>query len=210
MADQMERRDDLENYRLLTVSNYEKILTNKMTYKDYKKIPDDIHCELIDGIIYMMDSPDEMHQWISRNLITQLDNQLQGKKCTPYYEFDVRLFFTQDESDLTTVRPDIIVVCDESKVRGKKNCEGPPDFIIEIVSESSENRDFGSKKQEYEKAGIKEYWIAGKEAVNCFLLSNNVYREKVFQLKKSPKIEISALEGCFLDFKPFIDRYSTP
>ena len=124
MAYQMEKADSLDNYRLLTVNKYDEVLTQKMTYRDYKRIPDDIRCELINGVIYMMASPDEMHQWISRNLVTQLDNQLQGKKCTPYYEFDVRLFYAEDESDVTTVRPDIIVVCDESKVLGKKNCEG--------------------------------------------------------------------------------------
>ena len=207
MADQMEKANGLENYRLLAVNNFEEVLTHKMTYRDYKKIPDDIHCELIDGVIYMMASPDEMHQWISRNLATQLDNQLQGRKCTPYSEFDVRLFCAQDESDVTTVRPDIIVVCDESRVFGKKNCEGPPDVIIEISSESSEKRDFGSKKHEYEKAGVKEYWIVSKGVVHRFLLTGGAYEEHVSHLNESSRVEISTVKDCYLDFQPIIDRY---
>ena len=207
MADLLEIPEGLGNYRLLTVNNNEKVLTQKMTYKDYKRIPDDIHCELINGVIYMMASPDEMHQWISRNLITQLDNQLQERKCTPYFELDVRLFCTEDDSDVTTVRPDIIVVCDESKVLGKKNCEGPPDLIMEIISESSEKRDLVSKKQEYEKAGVKEYLIVGKGLVYSYLLKNGIYNEHIFKLKESSGIKISTLEGCYLDFQPIIDRY---
>ena len=207
MADQLEMVDGLENYRLLKVNKHDEVLSQKMTYKDYKRIPDDIHCELINGVIYMMASPDEMHQWISRNLVTQLDNQLQGKKCTPYYELDVRLFYAEDESDLTTVRPDIIVVCDESKVLGKKNCEGPPDLIIEIMSESSEKRDFESKKPEYEKAGVKEYLIVKKGLVYCFMLIDGTYKEHIFQLKESSRIKISTLEDCYLDFQPVINRY---
>ena len=130
MADFVEKLDGQGDYRRITVSNTEKIIFPKMTYKDYKIIPDDIRCELIDGVIYLMASADEMHQWISGELLAQLKNQLQGKKCTPYSEFDVRPFYTLDESDVTVVRPDIIIVCDETKVIGKKNCEGPPDFII--------------------------------------------------------------------------------
>ena len=178
-----------------------------MTYKDYKIIPDDIRCELIDGVIYMMASADEMHQWISGELFTQLKNQLLSKKCTPYSEFDVRLFYMQDESDVTVVRPDIIVVCDETKVIGRKYCEGPPDFIIEIMSDSSRKRDFENKKLEYEKADVNEYWIVTKGIVHCFLLSNNEYIESICNLKESSKIKIYSLEGCYLNFSPIAARY---
>ena len=88
------------------------------------------------------------------------------------------------------------------------NCEGPPDVIIEIMSESSEKRDFESKKQEYEKAGVKEYLIVKKGLVHCFLLSGSTYKERIFQLKESSKLRISILEGCYLDFQPAIDRYN--
>ena len=206
MAAYLEKIEDAENYKVLPYRGDDVILP-KMTYRDYKRIPDDIRCELINGVIYMMASPDDMHQWILLELGTQLKIQLKGKKCTPYVEFDVRLFYTPDESDATTVRPDIIVVCDETKVFGKKNCEGPPDFVIEIASDSSQKRDFEYKKLEYEKAGVKEYWIVCKGTLHRFLLSNSVYKESVFLLKESPRIEVSFLEGCSLDFQPIIDRF---
>jgi Uma2 family endonuclease len=208
MADFVEKLDGQENYRRITINTTEKIIFPKMVYKDYKIIPDDIRCELIDGVIYMMASADEMHQWISGELFSQLKNQLQGKKCTPYSEFDVRLFYTQDESDVTVVRPDIIVVCDEIKVIGKKYCEGPPNFIIEIMSDSSKKRDFENKKLEYEKAGVKEYWIAAKGVVHCFLLSNNEYSERIFNLKDSSRLKIYSLEGCYFNFNAVVDRYT--
>ena len=208
MADFIEYLDVQDCYRRIRISKTEEIIFPKMTYKDYKKIPDDIHCELIDGIFYMMASADEMHQWISGELLVQLKNQLQGKKCTPYSEFDVRLFYTENESDVTVVRPDIIVVCDEAKVIGKKNCEGSPDFIIEIMSDSSKKRDFENKRIEYEKAGVKEYWIVSKGVVHCFLLHNSAYIEHIFNLKDSPRLKITSLEGCYLDFGSIVARYS--
>jgi Uma2 family endonuclease len=37
--------------------------------------------------------------------------------------------------------------------------EGPPDLAIEIVSPDSEARDWREKYQEYEAAGVREYWV---------------------------------------------------
>ena len=208
MADIIENLNGQDNYHRITINNTEEILFPKMTYKEYKKIPDDIDCELIDGIFYMMASADEMHQWISMELMRQLGNQLQGRKCTPYSEFDVRLFCMEDESDVTIVRPDIIVVCDEKKVLGKKNCEGSPDFVLEIMPDSSKKRDFENKKIEYEKAGVKEYWIVSKGRVHCFLLYNNTFIEEIINLKDSSRLKISSLEDCYLDFSSIVARYS--
>ena len=56
----------------------------EFTYKDYKTWGDDIRVELIDGLVYMMASPGEWHQWVLGNLFAQLSNFLKGKKCTPY------------------------------------------------------------------------------------------------------------------------------
>ena len=36
---------------------------------------------------------------------------------------------------------DLMVVCDESKVMDKMNCEGVPDFILEVVSKNSAGKD---------------------------------------------------------------------
>ncbi len=37
--------------------------------------------------------------------------------------------------------------------------DGPPDLIMEIVSPDSENRDRRDKYIDYEKSGVREYWI---------------------------------------------------
>ena len=36
---------------------------------------------------------------------------------------------------------------------------GAPDFIIEILSESTAGKDLGAKLELYEKHGVEEYWI---------------------------------------------------
>jgi Uma2 family endonuclease len=37
--------------------------------------------------------------------------------------------------------------------------DGPPDLAVEIVSAESRARDYGTKLDEYERAGVREYWI---------------------------------------------------
>ena len=41
----------------------------------------------------------------------------------------------------------------------KAHFEGAPDLIMEVVSPESQGRDWRAKYIEYEKAGVREYWI---------------------------------------------------
>lgn len=38
--------------------------------------------------------------------------------------------------------------------------DGAPDLVVEIVSPDSQSRDYRDKYAEYERAGVREYWIA--------------------------------------------------
>ena len=63
-----------------------------------------------------------------------------------------------NEDDLNYVEPDISVICDLTKL-DEKGCHGAPDWIIEIVSQSSKPRDYMTKLIKYRTAGVREYWI---------------------------------------------------
>ena len=43
--------------------------------------------------------------------------------------------------------------------RTDKGCSGAPDLIIEIVSPSTQQMDYGMKLFKYRTAGVREYWI---------------------------------------------------
>lgn len=56
--------------------------------------------------------------------------------------------------------PDILFVAKERLSIIKLNhIEGPPDLTIEIVSPDSVARDWREKYQDYETAGVREYWV---------------------------------------------------
>ena len=57
-----------------------------------------------------------------------------------------------------------------TKIINEKGCCGAPDWVIEIVSPSTQQMDYGIKLFKYRMAGIREYWI-----VNPMLRTVNVY-----------------------------------
>ena len=112
--------------------------------------------ELIDGVIYdMSPSPNQRHQKMAGRLFGATDryiNEHNGKCEVLIAPSDVRL----DERNI--VQPDIFVVCDPDKLDGQI-CSGAPDWVIEILSPSSEHYDTVDKLYKYSEAGVREYWI---------------------------------------------------
>jgi len=135
----------------------------RFTYTDYLTWSDDERWELIDGVAYCMSpAPGVRHQELSGELFRQLANYLKGKICKPFSApFDIRLSERPgltDEKIETVVQPDIVVVCDRSKL-DDKGCKGAPDLVIEILSPSTGGKDLTVKYDLYERHGVKEYWI---------------------------------------------------
>jgi Uma2 family endonuclease len=128
------------------------------TYEDYLEWDTEDRYELIDGIPYMMaPAPTPLHQRISMALARLVGNYLHGKTCEVFAApFDVRL--NADDADDTVVQPDILVICDKTKI-DDRGCKGAPDLVIEIVSKSSGSYDRGLKLQKYIEAGVRECWI---------------------------------------------------
>jgi Uma2 family endonuclease len=63
-----------------------------------------------------------------------------------------------DEQVDTVVEPDIVVVCDKTKL-DRKGCRGAPDWVVEVLSPSTGVHDMNTKRDLYERHGIREYWI---------------------------------------------------
>jgi len=135
----------------------------RWTYADYLTWPDDERWEIIDGVVYAMSpGPGTRHQDISWHLTLQIGAHLDDKPCKAFTApFDVRLSEQLESSDNyieTVVQPDIIVVCDRSKL-DERGCNGAPDLIIEILSPSTAKQDTLLKFNLYQKHGVKEYWM---------------------------------------------------
>ena len=166
----------------------------RYTYADYAKW-DDQRCELIDGKPYLMvmDGASFAHQRISVNFCVLLGSFLKGKSCKVFHApFDVRLNF--NTADNNVFQPDIMVVCDPSKL-DDKGIKGAPEMVVEIVSPSSSKKDMFLKYQRYQKYGVGEYWIVFPEEkiVHVHLLKDGEYRVTAYG--DDNEIPVNTLEG---------------
>lgn len=128
-----------------------------ISLQQYEALPEDTRIEIFDGLAYDMSSPSEVHQTISTELTTVLNSYIKTRQgtCRVFHApFDVKL----NDDPLTIVQPDLMIVCDRSKLDGKR-CNGAPDFIIEIVSPGNPSDDYIRKLYYYKSAGVREYWI---------------------------------------------------
>jgi Uma2 family endonuclease len=144
----------------------------RFTYQDYKNWPEDERWELINGTAWAMSpAPKRMHQTLCGQLYAQLDYFFAGKPCRPYIA-PVDVFLPEgdeawDETD-DVVQPDILVVCDKSKLI-EEGVRGAPDFVIEILSPSTALKDQSEKKILYEAHGVREYWVVNPNTMETFI-----------------------------------------
>jgi Uma2 family endonuclease len=117
------------------------------------ELGDGERAELINGEICMLSSPVSIHQRVLTILCALLSNHFAGKACKVYVApLDV---FIEDNC----VQPDLMVLCDPSKILGDGKCHGAPDLAVEILSRSTAYRDRTVKLNLYKDHGVKEYWI---------------------------------------------------
>lgn len=148
------------------------------TTDDIYALPEGERAELIDGQIYMMAPPSTIHQRLVSRFTQQIGNYIRSNTGScEVFPAPFAVFLNQD--DRNYVEPDISVICDKNKINDK-GCDGAPDWIVEIVSPSTQRMDYGIKLFKYRTAGVREYWI-----VNPVTRTVNVYdfeqEEKTWQ-----------------------------
>jgi Uma2 family endonuclease len=131
-------------------------------YGDYLKWPSEPRYELLDGLAYLMSpGPDLAHQDLVGEIFVQVSVALRGKPCRAFIApLDVRLPRADeaDERIESVVQPDVVVVCDPSKL-DRRGVRGAPDWVVEVISASTASHDQVRKRRLYERAGVREFWL---------------------------------------------------
>jgi Uma2 family endonuclease len=138
--------------------------------------------ELINGKVYNMSSGFSAHGWASSKLGDKIKDYFKIKRnfqCQVFVE-NMDLFLNkEDKKDYVT--PDVMVICDLSKL-DKRGYKGVPELVIEVLSYSTRDRDLsgGDKFNLYEKSGIKEYWICNykEKSISQYILVSGKYELK--------------------------------
>ena len=137
-------------------------------------MPEGTRCQLINDTIVMSPAPLYEHQSLSRDIAFAIH-----QKALAYHlgevlsaPFDVYL------SSKNVFQPDILFISEERKhIIERKGVVGAPDLVIEIISGSTATYDRSEKKDMYEQAGVKEYWMINPTSKRCegFILTNGKF-----------------------------------
>jgi Uma2 family endonuclease len=173
-----------------------------ITLEQYEALPEDVRIEVFDGVVYDMAGPSQEHQTILTELLVSLRNYIRGKggSCSVFpAPFDVKL----NDSPLTIVQPDLMVVCDKNKLDGKR-CNGAPDFIVEIVSPGNPSDDYIRKLYYYKNAGVREYWIVDplRKTVTVNYFEGNMLS---IQYSFYSTIKVNIYDDLLIDFSAIAD-----
>ncbi len=182
------------------------------SYADYLKSSEEVRYEVIDGqIISMSPAPTPKHQQVQRELLAEFVMYLRGKNCSVFgAPIDVCLFANQSTSNEKIkdwVQPDIVVICDRNKIN-PKNIVGAPDLVIEILSPSTARNDRVIKFNNFQKAGVREYWIVdpSNEYVEVFLLQDNRFISSGFYTKED-SIKVNIFEDLSITLEHIFPEY---
>lgn len=179
----------------------------RFSYADYLTWKDDQRWELISGEPMLMSpAPNRMHQTVLRRLGYQIEHYLLDKTCELFFApFDVRLeeACISDKNAFHVVQPDLLVVCDPSRLVSH-GCIGAPDWIIEIISQSTASQDHIVKRAIYERFGVKEYWIIQPpdQLVMVYSLTAEGCYGKPAVYSESDIITVGILPELQIDLKP--------
>ena len=135
-------------------------LNKSYTYADYLTWKFTETLELIRGKIFKMSpAPSAYHQMISTKLLSRIAYFLGNGSCQVFHApFDVRLPLpperSKDEEVTTVIQPDLSVICDPEKI-DIRGCLGPPDWIIEILSPGTAQKDMNPNFAVYEHPRVR-------------------------------------------------------
>jgi Uma2 family endonuclease len=171
----------------------------KYNYENYLNRDDETRIELIDGVIYMLATPAQAHQEALGEIYGQFYNFLRGKPCKVYFApFGVRL--NAETGDNTILEPDLLIVCDKTKLDGK-SCNGAPDMVVEILSPSTSKKDRTIKFDKYRQAGVRELWYVDTDSktVTACILKDGEYIMRAYD--DTQTIPVNVLEGCLINLQ---------
>lgn len=106
---------------------------------------------------------------VINNFVTTIGNQLKSSLCRV---FGGSVKYKWVENDSRPVIPDASINCD-IRNRRSTNFLGVPRFIMEVLSDATEQYDRNEKMMLYKKVEVAEYWIVDwrKKKVEIYVLS---------------------------------------
>ncbi|MEX2217401.1 MAG: Uma2 family endonuclease [Phycisphaerales bacterium] len=152
--------------------------------------------ELVHGVVLMSPSPLPIHSLI----LSRLQQQLlafgdRTSSLTFFSDTDVRF------DDTTVYRPDLCVYSTRRLPAIPGRLDLAPDLVIEVLSPSHRGLDLMTKRRDYEKFGVGEYWII--DPANGEV---RAWRRTGTRFEDVPcsgdQVQSAAIPGLLIDMRP--------
>ncbi len=128
----------------------------KWTLRDLDSLPSELQYEILDSGLYFAPEPDPIDQKVSGNVLALLSEYINRNGLGVV--FDSSTYLVLDNKDV--VKPDAVFFAADTPMRfHNKSAYGIPDIIIECIPEGYGNFHRYTKKDVYEAAKVKEFWL---------------------------------------------------
>lgn len=141
----------------------------------YQNLPEGTLAQLINNQIYISPAPRSIHQVILGRIYNRLYNFVEERNLGQVLVAPVDVYLNRRN----VYQPDIIFIANENLHNLQEDgFHGTPDLIVEILSPGTWRFDKEDKKDEYERCGVKEYWMVepADKATQGFYMENNAFQ----------------------------------
>lgn len=173
------------------------VLAENVSFDNFLQFFGEHHAEWIVGKVISVVSNNKAHQLLLVLLTKLIGLYLDFKQTGQLFSAGYPMLVHPGQP---AREPDLIVLLTGNSHRAKQNyLDGPADVVVEIVSPESGVRDRGDKFEEYEAAGVSEYWLFDplrKEAIFYLLGTDGLYHP--VPLDGQGRLQSSVLPGFTL------------
>lgn len=152
--------------------------------------------ELIDGVVMMSPSPRPRHWKAAQEIILQLGifARAGGGIADVYSETDLQIH------DRSVFRPDVCVYAARPAAAIPDRLTLAPDLVVEVLSPGTQALDLITKRDEYERYGVKEHWVV--DPANARIRAWRRQQERLIEaLVEEGALPSSAIPGFALDLR---------
>ena len=183
-------------------------LRAKLTGADYMELTPPSHrgvrYQLIEGELIKMAGASQSHQRFVGDLFFSLRSQIEIGSIGEIYlpPFDVHI----DEHN--TFQPDLLFVSARRRhILGERGVTGAPDVVVEVLSESTRQRDLNVKLLVYARNGVREAWLADLSAGTVSKYAGDGRTMTLVQVYAANDVLTSeAMPGVAIELGPIFTR----
>ena len=150
-------------------------LQGQWTESSYLALDTNKLVELVDGCLDFLTPPTLLHQWILQSLLLKLDAHVKrlGSGLVLMAPLPVRLWPER------MCEPDVVYFTPK-RIRSLREPPDGADLMMEVVNDGQDSRlrDFVTKRSDYAKAQVPEYWIVDplEQRITVLSLEGEAYR----------------------------------